>query len=286
MRHDYLARMSPVVFIAVLSAALLHAGWNAVIKTGGDKQAGMFLLTLGHAAIGAVVVSFRPLPAAEVWPWIIASGAIHMAYQLFLGFAYQHGDLSRVYPIARGSAPLMVTLVGLFVLSDTVSGREYAGIFILGLGILAMAHGVFSSGESRRLVPYALGSATATAGYSLVDGMGARLSGDPVTYVGWLLILSAVFYTPVILVLRGPGLVRIKPRGWVMGLVAAAASYTAYAIVVWAMTKAPIALVTALRETSVMFAVLLGWLLFGERMNRGKAVAAALIVAGAVLTRI
>lgn len=278
--------MSLFVFFAVLAAAALHAGWNALIKTGGDKQAGMLMLTLGHAAIGAMVVPFFPLPGPEVWPWLIGSGMIHMAYQLFLGFAYEHGDLSRVYPIARGTAPLIVTLVGAAILTDEITGREYAGILILGIGILMMARGVFTSGESRRLLPFALGSAVATAGYSLFDGMGARVSGEPFAYVGWLLIMSAVFYTPVIVRLRGRQVLRMPVRGRVLGLVAAAASFTAYAVVVWAMTKAPIALVTALRETSVLFAVLLGWVLFSEKMHRGKIIAAGLIIAGVVLTRI
>ncbi len=278
--------MSLGILLAVLGAAFLHAGWNALIKTSGDKQTGMLMLTLGHAAIGAVVVALRPLPAPEVWPWLIGSGLIHMAYQLFLAYAYEHGDLSRVYPIARGTAPLIVTLVGAVVLADTVSVTEYIGIFILGLGIMAMARGVFSSGESRRMLPFALGAAVATAGYSLVDGSGARLSGDAVAYVGWLLILSAVFYVPVILALRGRRVLRATPRGWGLGLAASAASYTAYAVVVWAMTQAPIALVTALRETSILFAVLIGWVLFGEPMGRGKLVAAGLVVSGVVLTRL
>jgi len=278
--------MSLLVLSAVLASALLHAGWNALIKNGGSKQTGMLVLTLGHAVIGAVVVSMRPFPAGEVWPWLIASGLIHMAYQLFLAFAYEHGDLSRVYPIARGAAPLLVALVGAFVLADVITGAEYMGVFVLGTGILLMARGVFHHGESQRLLPFALGSAVATAGYSIVDGLGARVSGDPVTYVGWLLILSAAFYTPVVLGLHGTHVLRASRKTWVMGGVAAAASYTAYGVVVWAMTQAPIALVTALRETSILFAVLIGWVVFREPMQRSKVAAAALIVMGVVLTRL
>lgn len=271
--------MSPTVFLAVL----LHAGWNALIKTGGDKQTGMLLPTLGHAVIALVVVAFRSWPIAEAWPWIVASGLIHMSYQFLLAYAYDHGDLSRVYPIARGAAPLIVAVIGAAVLADTVSLRGYAAVLLLGSGVLAMARGVFSSGESRRMLPFALGSAMATAGYSLVDGTGARVSGDPVTYVAWLLIFSAMFYTPVVLAMKGRHVLRAIPSGWAPGLLAAAASCSAYAIVVWAMTKAPIALITVLRESSILFAVLIGWILFGERMTRGKALAAVLSVAGVVL---
>ena len=278
--------MTAVVLLAVLGAALLHAGWNALVKTGARKQTAMLILSLGHAAIGAVVVAARPFPAAGVWPWLVASGAIHMAYQLFLAYAYEQGDLSRVYPIARGAAPMIVAVLGAFLLNDRVAALEYLGIFILGLGIVAMSLGALARGESWRLVPYALGSAVATAGYSLVDGTGARISGDPVAYVGWLLILSALFYTPAAVALKGSHILRARPREWGAGLVAAAASYSAYAVVVWAMTQAPIALVAALRETSILFAVLIGWLVFGDRMDRIKILAAALIVTGVVLTRL
>ena len=278
--------MSAGVFLAVLLAAFLHAGWNAIVKTGLSKQSSMFMLSVGHALIGAVVVAGRDIPALEVWPWLLASGLIHMAYQVFLAFAYEQGDLSRVYPIARGAAPMIVLIASIFFLGDPVRLVEYVGIAVLGLGIFLMARGVFSSQESRRLLPFALGSAAATAGYSLADGLGARVSGDALGYVGWLMILSALFYTPAAMAIRGVSVVRVPMRAWGPGLIAAGASFAAYAIAVWAMTIAPIAVVTALRETSILFAVLLGWLLFGERMDRQKAVAAVVIVAGVIMTRL
>ncbi len=278
--------MSLAVFLAVMLAALLHAGWNAIIKTGLSKQTSMLILSVGHAAIGAVVAASNPWPAAEVWPWLFASGLIHMAYQLFLAYAYDQGDLSRVYPIARGAAPLIVMVVSLLWLADEMGAWDYIGVSVLGLGILLMARGVFSNGESRRLLPFALGSAAATAGYTLADGLGARVSGAPVTYVGWLMMLSAAFYTPAAIALKGRAVLRADAKGWALGFVAAAASFGAYAIAVWAMTVAPLALVAALRETSILFAVVLGWLLFNERIDRMKGIAAVLIVLGAVLTRL
>lgn len=273
------------VLLAVIGAALLHAGWNAIIKTGGSKQTSMFLLSAGHAMIGVLVALGKPFPAAEVWPWLIASGLIHMAYQLFLAYAYEQGDLSRVYPIARGAAPMMVAVVAFMFLSDDMGATEYIGVLVLGLGILFMARGVFAHGESRRLLPYAFGSAIATAGYTLADGLGARVSGDPLQYVGWLMIMSALFYTPAAIFLRGTAVLRASRKDCVLGLIAAAASFAAYAIAVWAMTIAPLALVAALRETSILFAVLIGWLAFGDRMDRNKMIATILIVAGVVLTR-
>lgn len=274
------------VFLAVIFAAFLHASWNALIKLGTSKLTSMLILTLVQGGIGVAVAASRALPDGAVWWWLIGSGVFHSAYKLFLAYAYDHGDLSRVYPIARGAAPLMVLVIGALILSDQVAAFEYVGIVVLGIGILLMARGVFSSGESRRLVPLALGSAMATAGYSLVDGLGARVAGDAVTYVAWLFVFDAAFFLPVCLGIRGSVVVRANRQTWLVGSLAAALSYSAYAIAVWAMTVAPIALVTALRETSILFAVLIGWIAFGEKMDRGKAVAAGLIVLGVVLTRI
>ena len=270
----------------MLAAALIHASWNAAIKTGANKQTSMMILTVGQGILGFLVVIWLPFPAAEVWPWLIGSGLIHMAYQLFLAYAYEQGDLSRVYPISRGTAPLMVLIFSLFFLADPIGGTELLGVFVLGLGIVLMARGALLSGESRRLIPFALGAATTTAAYTVVDGLGARIAGDPISYVGWLLFLSGFFYVPVVLALKGPRILRASLHDWKVGIVAAVASLVAYGIAVWAMTQAPIALVAALRETSILFAVLIGWLVFGDKMNAGKAIAATFILAGVALTRI
>lgn len=274
------------IFLAVMAAALLHAAWNALVKTGQNKQTAMAILTVTQSVVGLIVVCFRPWPDAQVWPWILASGLIHMFYQMFLAYAYEQGDLSRVYPIARGAAPMMVLIASLIFLTDPIAPLDYVGITVLGLGIALMARGVFAHNESRQLLPFAFGSACATAGYTLVDGLGARVSGDPIGYTGWLLIMSAVFYIPTVVALKGTGVLRAPLRSWGVIGIAGVASYLAYAIVVWAMTQAPIALVAALRETSILFAVLIGWLVFGEKMDRGKAMAAVLIVIGVVLTRL
>ena len=277
--------MTGLVFNSVVFAAVLHASWNALVKTGQNKQSGMLLLTLAHGFFGLCILPFVPVPQGAAWLWLTASGLIHMFYQLFLGFAYERGDLSRVYPIARGAAPLIVLIISLGFGIDSLRGMDLLGILVLGLGIVLMAHGVFRSGEDRRLIPLALWSAAATAGYSLVDGLGARVMGDALAYVAWLLIFSAVCYTPVILALRGRS---VLPRGGgqiALGLLAGFASFIAYAIVVWAMTVAPIALVTALRESSILFAMLLGWVFFKDTMGPTKILAGLVIVAGVVLTR-
>ncbi len=278
--------MSLTVLLAVLLAAFLHAGWNALVKAGGNKMTNMLLLTLVQGALGALIAASKPLPQGEVWWWLLASGVAHSAYKLFLAYAYEQGDLSRVYPIARGAAPMMVAVVGFFLLPDEVRLVEYLGILVIGIGILAMAHGVFTNGESRRLLPFALGSALATASYSVIDGMGARLAGDAALFVAWMFLLDAVGFTFAALTLKGRGVLRATAREWRISAAAAVASYAAYAIAVWAMTRAPIALVTSMRETSILFAVLIGWLVFGERLHKGKVIAALLIVSGVAVTRL
>jgi drug/metabolite transporter (DMT)-like permease len=181
---------------------------------------------------------------------------------------------------------MLVLVISALFLADAMTATEVAGVIVLGLGILVMVRGVFTSGESRRMLPYALGAAAATAGYSITDGMGARAAGDAVQYVGWLMIIAAVFYIPAAVALKGSAIFRAAPRDWGMGFLAGALSFAGYSIAVWAMTVAPIALVAALRETSILFAVVIGWLVFGERMSRDKALAALVIVAGVMLTRL
>lgn len=274
------------VFLAVLGAAFLHALWNALIKVGTSKVGGMVILSIVEVPIGLTVIALSPPINAAAIPWVLAAGCTHFAYKFFLTYAYDRGDLSRVYPIARGAAPMVVALVGAAFLADAVSGMQYAGIVTLGAGILLMARGVFSRGEDRALLPFALGSALATATYTMIDGLGARVSGVPAAYVAWVFVADGTFFTLGMLALRGWDVIPRDGRAWRLGAFASAASYGAYAVSIWAMTFAPIAVVAALRETSILFAVLIGWLAFGEKMTGEKALASVVIVAGVILTRL
>jgi drug/metabolite transporter (DMT)-like permease len=278
--------MSLWVMLAVLGAAFLHALWNSLLKVGTSRMGAMVILSMGEIPIGLAVVMARPALDWSVAPWVIAAGCAHFFYKLFLTYAYERGDLSRVYPIARGSAPLMVGLVSPFFLPDVITPVEFAGIAVLGLGILLMAQGVFANGENRRLIPYALGSACATATYTLIDGQGARVSGDAVAYIAWVFVADGLFFAGGMLAWKGLAVLPRQRKAWGVGMIAAAASFGAYAVSVLAMTIAPIAVVAALRETSILFAVMIGWLVFGEKMTRGKALAALVIVGGVMLTRL
>lgn len=274
------------VFFAVLGSALLHAVWNALIKLGTSKVGTMVILSIVEVPIGLAVIAFSPPIDRAAIPWIIAAGCTHFCYKFFLTYAYDRGDLSRVYPIARGAAPMVVALVGAVWLADVVTGVEYLGILTLGAGILLMARGVFTGGEDRKMLPFALGSACATATYTMIDGLGARVSGVPAAYVAWVFVADGTIFTLGMLALRGRGVIPLDGRAWRLGAVASTASYGAYAVSIWAMTIAPIAVVAALRETSILFAVLIGWLVFAEKMTREKALAALIIVAGVMLTRL
>jgi drug/metabolite transporter (DMT)-like permease len=245
----------------------------------------MLMLSVGHALFALPGIILSPLPDGTEWAWIVISALVHMAYQMLLAFAYEQGDLSRVYPIARGTAPLLVLVVSLFWLNEPLTLTELLGICVLGIGVMLMARGVFSSGESRKLLPFAFGAAIATAAYSIIDGLGARHMGDSWAYVSWVMAMTGVMYLPTIMFMRGAAIVNIPLRDWPRGLAASGLSYMAFAIVVWAMSSAPIALVTSLRETSILFAMVLGWLVFSEKMQSGKILAACMIVVGVVLTR-
>jgi drug/metabolite transporter (DMT)-like permease len=277
--------MSVGVLAAVLFAAVLHASWNAIIKFGDDKFQGMVLLSVAHGVIGLMMIVAFPMPARGAIPWLVASVAFHLWYKFFLSSAYERGDLSRVYPIARGAAPMIVLIISALFLSDVISGKEVAGIVAVGVGILILARGVFTSGETVALLPFALASAVGTAGYSITDGMGARASGDASGYVGWLFFLDAFLFTIWGIQRRGLAVFPKDTKVWALGFVAGLASVLAYWIAVWAMTIAPIALVAALRETSVMFAVFIGIFFFGEKADTSKLAASAIIIAGVIFMR-
>jgi drug/metabolite transporter (DMT)-like permease len=277
--------MSFGIFLAVLFAAFLHATWNAIVKFGVNKLQGMVLVSIAHALIGLMMVISFPLPDRAALGWLAISVVLHLIYKTFLTLAYQNGDLSRVYPISRGTAPVIVLIVSLLFLSDIFTIWQIVGVFVVGFGILITAHGVFANDEQRELLPFALGAAMGTAGYSLADGIGARVSMQPSAFIGWVFVLDASLFTLWALAFKGFEILPKQPRVWALGLIAGSASVGAYWIAVWAMTVAPIALIATLRETSVLFAVLIGVLYLKERYDKTKVLAAFVIVCGVVLMR-
>jgi drug/metabolite transporter (DMT)-like permease len=278
--------MDLVVFLAVLAGAAMHAGWNALVKTGLDRTTSIFLLAFIQGAISLALLPLFALPAAASWPWIAVSAVLHTGYKIFLIRAYAHGDLSQVYPLARGSAPLIVALFSILVLSENLTAVKFAAICAIALGVMLMSSRL-GSGEAmpRQALLYALGTALFTASYTLVDGIGAQLSGTASGFTLWMFVGDGMLMTIYALTLRGRGLFAAARGNLSSGLAAGALSLGSYWIAIWAFTLAPIAMVAALRETSVLFAMLIAVFWLGEKAGPQRWFAAGLILLGIVLMR-
>ncbi len=279
--------MDPIVFFAVLAGAVMHAGWNVLIKVGLDRTASMFLLAFMQGAICIALLPFFAIPLAASWPWLAVSALLHSGYKIFLIRAYEHGDLSQVYPLARGSAPLIVALAGIFVLAEGMTAAKFAAVCAIGLGVMLMSSRIGGSeAMPKKALLYALGTALFTASYTLVDGVGARLSGTASGFTLWMFVGDGILMTVYALCARGRGLFAAVRGNLGSGAAAGALSLGSYWIAIWAFTLAPIALVAALRETSVLFAMLIAVFVLGEKASAQRWFAAGLIGAGIVLMRL
>jgi drug/metabolite transporter (DMT)-like permease len=264
----------------VLLAALLHASWNALLKGGSDRLWSMTVMGIATSLACAVMLPFLPIPLRPSWPYLITSALLHIGYNGFLIRAYRSGEFGSAYPIARGSSPLLVTLGAAAIAKEVPTSLGIVGILLVSGGIISLAF------RGRRLpeagIFYALGTGIFIAAYTVTDGIGARLSGNAVAYTLWMCLLWGLTAAPVYVLRRRDGHLW---RGW--GRTATAAlggvvSLLAYAIVIFAMTRAPMGSVSALRETSVLFAVLLGRLLFAEPLTLRRIVSALVITLGAL----
>ena len=263
--------MDLTIFLAVLFAAALHAIWNALVKGNSDKILGMTAVVLGHVPFALLAMPFVPLPAMASWPYLAAGVALHLGYQLFLMFSYRIGDLTQVYPIARGSAPLIVAGVSIAFLGVQLSSSSLVAIAIIGCGIMSLVFVRNSDGLANpRAAAMALATGCFIASYSLCDGLGARQAGTAVGYYAWLTLFNAVLFALIIRVTKPGTLSQLPSSGRMIALIGGGASFLAYAIVTWAFTMAPIALVTALRETSIVFALIIGVVFLKEPLNLAK----------------
>ena len=269
------------VTLAVLGAGLLHAGWNALIKSagGGDALLDTATIIAGSTLCSFVALPFLPVPLAEAWPMAIASVIIHFGYYLTLAEAYRTGDLSFAYPLMRGTAPLLVTLLGIVFLGELPSPKIAIGIVLICSGIVAIAFAQRHH-HPRAAVYWALGNAAIIGVYTLIDGTGARASGNALSYVVYLTFLEGVFFLAWIRWRKGAPAVTYIARQWRRGLLGGFCSGAAYGIVLWAMTRAPIAAVSALRETSVLFAAVIGTVLLKEGFGIARLAGAVSVVAG------
>lgn len=278
--------MDTTVFAVVMAAAALHAGWNALLKIGLDRYLTASLIQIGAACVALPALPFVALPVASAWPCIAVSALLHIGYNLFLARAYQHGDLSQVYPIARGSSPLLVALLALLA-GDVLQTGQWPGLLVLVGGIWLMAwRGGQSSTLNGPLLFNALATAACIAGYTVADALGARSNGDAVGYALWLFLVNGVVATLLISLHRGPRIFLQLGPHWRGGLGGGAMSMLAYSLVIWATTEAPVALVSALRESSVLFALLIGWLFLKETLRPLRLLACLVIGAGVMLMKL
>jgi drug/metabolite transporter (DMT)-like permease len=274
------------VTLAVLGAALAHATWNAMIKSSRDVLLDLTLITLlaGVAAAPFLLLARAPAPAS--WPYIAASVVTHVAYYIALVGAYRAGDLSHGYPIMRGVAPLIVSICALAWLGEAPTATVWAGVILICGGVLSLGLVGFHWSQSRVSTRWALANAIIIAVYTLIDAAGVRASGSPAGYVLWLFVLDALPFPLMVLLVKRNELARYARTYWLRGLLGGVLSAGAYGVALWAMTRAPVAAVAALRETSVIFAALIGaWLLKEGHIARRLA-GAATVAAGVIALKI
>lgn len=279
-RGDALDLVSPVVAGLVLLSAGLHASWNALLKGGDDRLRSVTAMSLASGAVSSAVAWVLPAPRPESWGCIGLSAALHVAYNLLLVLAYQHGDLGVTYPIARGSSPLLVTVGAALVAGERLDLPSFVGVALISLGIFGLSREARGGLATRSLVP-ALLTGVVIAAYTLVDGLGARRSGDARAYAAWL-FLSYGPPMALILALRRGNLrdLRVDAES-VRSASGGVVSMVAYAIVIWAASVSPMGEVSALRETSVVFAALLGRLFLGERLGLRRLASCLVVATGA-----
>lgn len=271
--------MTAAVIAIVLFAALLHAVWNALVKGATDRAVTLGLIATGHVVPAAFIVWFVPPPAPAAIPFIVASTVIHWGYYVFLNLSYRFADLSFAYPVARGLAPVLIALGALFVADEHLAPLAWAGIATVSAGILTLA-------AVRHADPKGFAAAVATgliiASYSIVDGLGIRASGSPVGYVAWL-FLAEIFVAAYVFATRWRRMTALPRRALAIGLSGGAISALAYGVVLYAKTLAPLGIVSALRETSVIFAAMIGVVLMGEGPAARRILAAVIVACGIIL---
>lgn len=275
------------VALAVLAAAVGHAVWNAILRVRGERVIVMTLVTAFSALVVLPLAPFVPFPEPAAWGFLLLSVCIHQAYNVFLATAYGHGDLTRIYPLARGSAPLGTLAVGL-LLGEAVGGFAVTGILLLvgGILLLALEGGLSALRRSPAAAGYGMATALCITAYTISDGHGARLAGSPHSYAVWLFVLDGIPLLLYVLLRRRRALVSVTLESWRPACLAGTLSLAAYWIVLWAMTKAPIPLVAALRETSVVFAMLIGIFILKERLTAIRVVSPLLVLTGLALMRL
>jgi len=273
--------MTTSVTLAVLLAAVTHATWNAIAHGIKDQLLAFGLIGAGGILVAIPLVAISPLPLAACWPYLLGSVAIHVFYNLLLMRSYQYGEFGQVYPLARGTSPLVVTILAAAFVHERPTLPVLAGVLVISAGLATLVLGGRRPGRAAFLA--AVGTGLTIAAYTTVDGVGVRASGSSVAYIGWLMLLESLFVPLWALTRRRDVLLR-QPRRLVgAGLVAGALSVLAYGLVLWAQTRGALAPIAALRETSVIFGAIIGAVAFREPFGRTRIAATVVVTAGIVL---
>lgn len=275
------------VMLAVLLGALLHAIWNAMIRGSSNRTLDTVLVVAGAGALMTAMLPFAALPAPASWPYVIASGAIHVAYFLLVATSYRHGELSFVYPIMRGLAPAASAIAAALLLAEVPAAGGWLGVALICGGVMLLAGDSWRSGSLHgRAALFAIGTAGVIVIYTLVDGIGVRLSDHAASYTGWVFLLTAIPLLTIFLLRDRAATTAYLRQHWRRGLFGGACTLASYALALWAMTRAPIALVAALRETAVIFGVLIAALVLRERITRVRYLSILIVSAGAAAIKL
>lgn len=279
--------MTIEVMLAVLLGALLHALWNAMIRSSTNRTLDTVLVVSGAGAIMLCALPFAPLPAPPSWPYLIASGVIHVAYFMLVALAYRDGALSFVYPIMRGSAPAMSAIAAALLLSEVPAAGGWLGVSLICGGVMLLAGDSWRTRSFHaRSALFAAGTACVIVVYTLIDGIGVRLSGHAASYTGWVFLLTAVPLLVIFLARDHANTASYLQQHWQRGLFGGFCALASYALALWAMTRAPIALVAALRETAVIFAALIAAIVLRERITRVRYLSILIVTAGAITIKL
>ena len=280
--------MSSTVFIAVIFAAAIHAVWNGMVKKQNDKYIALAAIVLGHVPLSIIVLFFTPMITTKSIPYIFISAIFLAGYEWCLLSAYRLEDYTKVYPIARGSAPIFIVIISLLFFSINISKFEFAGILMISLGIIILGFKNFKTINNYSAIFYAIATGFFISCYSITDGFGGRKSLSPLNYTAWLMIFNASVTFPILLIImkKTRALRGVFAKGKKIFLLGGPLSFIAYATVVWAFTYAPVPLVAALRETSIIFALLIGSLFLKEKLTLLKISSISIIFIGVVFLKL
>jgi drug/metabolite transporter (DMT)-like permease len=275
------------VMTAVFIGALLHASWNALVRGASDKFLDTVLIVVGAGVIAILSLPFLRIPDAASWPYLATSVLVHVGYFSFVALTYRKGELSFAYPIMRGSAPVFSAVAAALLLNEWPSPGGWMGILLICGGVILLAGDSWCSGSfPRASAAFAFTNAGVIVLYTLIDGVGARLSGSPFSYTGCMFVLTGIPLVAACLAGLRPKTATYIRVNWQKGLVGGAFTLGSYGLALWAMTRAPIALVAALRETSVVFAVLIAAVFLRERITRVRYSSIVMVSAGAIILKI